>query len=256
MESSSQQDSPDQDTKGKSPDGIGDLIEFMRTRETYQMEQLKGELEANKQMLGVTIKKHNDDTQNHEASLRDIQEQLTEAQKLEEAMKKDLKRITKDIEHLQRKDLETRNEISTQNRKFFHSRSVQEKKVQESQEKLQQFMADMKQRLEERVKSSEGDSKDRAPSMYDGLDMEAELECPICFELSRPPIFQCPEGHIICGACRPRVSRCPVCRFVFKVETFCDGILKIRDIMYLQGPDIRNRFIEKMSDYYFSVDEN
>ena len=66
-------------------------------------------------MLGVTIKKHNDDTQSHEASLRDIQEQLTEAQKLEEAMKKDLKRITKDIEHLQRKDLETRNEISTHN---------------------------------------------------------------------------------------------------------------------------------------------
>ena len=61
-----------------------------------------------------------------------------------------MKRITKDIEHLQRKDLETRNEISTQNRKFFHSRSVQEKKVQESQEKVHQFMADMKQRLEDR----------------------------------------------------------------------------------------------------------
>ena len=133
----------------------------MRTRETYQMEQLKGELEANKQMLGVTIKKHNDDTQTHEAGLRDIQQQLTEAQKLEEAMKKDLKRITKDIEHLQRKDLETRNEISTQSRKFFHSRSVQEKKVQESQEKLHQFMTDMRQRLEDRVKSAE--SKERAP---------------------------------------------------------------------------------------------
>ena len=105
-------------------------------------------------------------------------------------MKKDLKRITKDIEHLQRKDLETRNEISTQNRKFFHSRSVQEKKVQESQEKLHQFMAEMRQRLDDRVNSTEGISKERAPSMYDGLNMETELECPICFELSRPPIFQ------------------------------------------------------------------
>jgi hypothetical protein len=27
-------------------------------------------------------------------------------------------------------------------------------------------------------------------------------ECPICFELSRPPIYQCPEGHIICSDCR------------------------------------------------------
>ena len=191
-EISSQQDSLDQPTANdvKRPEDIGDLIEFMRKRETYQMEQLKGELEANRQMLGVTITKQNEDTQAHEGSLRDIQQQLTEAQALEEAMKKDLKRITKDIEHLQRKDLETRNEISTQNRKFFHSRSVQEKKVQESQEKLHQFMADMRQRLEDRVTSSEGVSKERAPSMYDGLNMESELECPICFELSRPPIFQ------------------------------------------------------------------
>ena len=191
-EISSQQDSLDQATANdvKSPEDIGDLIEFMRKRETYHMEQLKGELEANRQMLGVTITKQNDDTQAHEGSLRDIQQQLTEAQALEEAMKKDLKRITKDIEHLQRKDLETRNEISTQNRKFFHSRSVQEKKVQESQEKLHQFMAEMRQRLEDRVNSSEGVSKERAPSMYDGLNMETELECPICFELSRPPIFQ------------------------------------------------------------------
>ena len=177
----------------------------MRQRETYQMDQLRSELEASKQMLGVTIKKHNDETRGHETSLADIQHQLTEAQRLEEAMKKDLKRISKDIEHLQRKDLETRNEISTQNRKFFHSRSVQEKKVQESEEKLHQFIADMKLRLEDRVRSAEEDKaglKDRAPSMYDGLDMESELECPICFELARPPIFQCPEGHILCGSCR------------------------------------------------------
>ena len=190
-EISSQQDSLDhQASDVKGPEDIGDLIEFMRKRETYQMEQLKSELEANKQMLGVTISKHKEDTQAHEASLSDLQQQLTEAQTLEEAMKKDLKRITKDIEHLQRKDLETRNEISTQNRKFFHARAVQEKKVQESQEKLQQFMTDMRQRLEDRVNSSEGVSKERAPSMYDGLNMETELECPICFELSRPPIFQ------------------------------------------------------------------
>ena len=53
--------------------------------------------------------------------------------------------------------------------------------------------------------------------MYDGLNIEAELECPICFELARPPVLQCPEGHILCSSCRPRVARCPVCRHVFKV---------------------------------------
>ena len=34
-------------------------------------------------------------------------------------------------------------------------------------------------------------------------EIESELECPVCFEISRPPIYQCPEGHIICSACKP-----------------------------------------------------
>ncbi|XP_031847514.1 uncharacterized protein LOC116433502 isoform X2 [Nomia melanderi] len=38
------------------------------------------------------------------------------------------------------------------------------------------------------------------------------LECPICLESSLPPVSQCVHGHIICVGCRPRTSRCPVCR--------------------------------------------
>ncbi|XP_033341661.2 uncharacterized protein LOC117229338 isoform X1 [Megalopta genalis] len=38
------------------------------------------------------------------------------------------------------------------------------------------------------------------------------LECPICLESSMPPVSQCVHGHIICVGCRPRTSRCPVCR--------------------------------------------
>ena len=167
-------------------------------------------------------------------------------------MKRDLKRISKDIDVLQRQDLDIRNEISTQNRRFLHAKSVQEKKVEESREKLHQFVSDMKMKVKDRIKTPESKLR-KAPSMYDGLNMEAELECPICFELSRPPVYQCPEGHIICHNCRPRVSRCPVCRFVFKVgwKYFnCEYSKRF----YFQGPDIRNRFIEKMSDYYFSMD--
>ena len=28
---------------------------------------------------------------------------------------------------------------------------------------------------------------------------ERELECPICLEVSEPPIFMCPESHIVCN---------------------------------------------------------
>lgn len=38
------------------------------------------------------------------------------------------------------------------------------------------------------------------------------LECPICFESAVPPISQCVHGHILCVVCRPKTTRCPVCR--------------------------------------------
>ena len=44
-------------------------------------------------------------------------------------------------------------------------------------------------------------------------EMEEELECPVCFEvLDTAPIFKCPEDHLMCRSCRPRLSVCPLCR--------------------------------------------
>merc|ERR1719228_938954 len=42
---------------------------------------------------------------------------------------------------------------------------------------------------------------------------ESSLECPVCYTVPAPPIFSCPNSHIICKSCLPRVgSRCPTCR--------------------------------------------
>lgn len=38
------------------------------------------------------------------------------------------------------------------------------------------------------------------------------LECPVCLETIPPPTFQCCNGHVLCGRCRARADRCPVCR--------------------------------------------
>ncbi|KAL6432086.1 hypothetical protein ACFW04_006660 [Cataglyphis niger] len=42
--------------------------------------------------------------------------------------------------------------------------------------------------------------------------MVRALECPICLESAAPPVSQCVHGHILCVICRPKTSRCPVCR--------------------------------------------
>merc|ERR1719209_1563828 len=56
------------------------------------------------------------------------------------------------------------------------------------------------------------------------LDLEEELECPVCLEVaSNPPIFKCVDDHLICSACRPKVGKCPQCRV-----DFGDGLKRFR----------------------------
>ena len=43
---------------------------------------------------------------------------------------------------------------------------------------------------------------------------EEDLLCPVCLETAQIPIFTCPDSHIICSACVPKlkVQECPQCR--------------------------------------------
>merc|ERR1719367_1278621 len=47
-----------------------------------------------------------------------------------------------------------------------------------------------------------------------------EFDCPICTEVMRSPheIWQCGEGHILCGNCRhnPNLPQCPACQLFFQ----------------------------------------
>lgn len=56
-------------------------------------------------------------------------------------------------------------------------------------------------------------SEDLLPDFH---TVRNEFECPVCLEIMRPPIhiWQCGEGHLLCGSCRdnPAVSCCPTCR--------------------------------------------
>ena len=43
---------------------------------------------------------------------------------------------------------------------------------------------------------------------------EEDLLCPVCLEPSKVPIFSCPDSHIICSTCVPKLKaqECPQCR--------------------------------------------
>ncbi|KAE8748083.1 hypothetical protein FOCC_FOCC005278, partial [Frankliniella occidentalis] len=47
------------------------------------------------------------------------------------------------------------------------------------------------------------------------------LECPVCYEPMRPPIWQCSRGHMVCKDCAPRLKRCPTCRCTARRSRNC-----------------------------------
>jgi len=44
------------------------------------------------------------------------------------------------------------------------------------------------------------------------LEKINDLECPVCLETATIPIYSCPESHLICSSCRPKMVECPECR--------------------------------------------
>jgi len=58
-------------------------------------------------------------------------------------------------------------------------------------------------------------------------------ECPVCFERFRgqSQVFQCEQGHFICGDCRPRVQNCPTCRGRM-LQARCHGAEQILQSLY------------------------
>jgi E3 ubiquitin-protein ligase SIAH1 len=53
----------------------------------------------------------------------------------------------------------------------------------------------------------------RLEKEFGTINLKEHLECPVCLELPKsPPIYQCPNGHIICNICHKELKLCPQCR--------------------------------------------
>ena len=70
------------------------------------------------------------------------------------------------------------------------------------------------------INRNRAQSSTSGPELTDFLaksikEKEAELECPVCLETAEEPIYMCPESHLICSTCRPRVKECLLCRVVY-----------------------------------------
>merc|ERR1719509_246845 len=72
-------------------------------------------------------------------------------------------------------------------------------------------------------------------------EKERSLECPVCYETAKIPIYMCSESHLICFTCKLKMNDCPVCRKKYPKEL------------------IRNRYAEedadKLADLYLKMED-
>merc|ERR1712025_1182484 len=49
--------------------------------------------------------------------------------------------------------------------------------------------------------------------LMEAIAQEVDLQCPVCYLVSPPPLYKCTREHLICSKCFARVhNKCPTCR--------------------------------------------
>ena len=91
---------------------ISEVLEFLKPREVNQLIALKKEFDESKRQMSESEAEFKSKIKTKETSLNDIHTQLEQAQKLEESLKKDLRKVSKDIDVLQRQDLDIREGVN------------------------------------------------------------------------------------------------------------------------------------------------
>ena len=91
---------------------ISEVLEFLKPREVNQLIALKKEFDESKRQMSESEAEFKSKIKTKETSLNDIHTQLDQAQKLEESLKKDLRKVSKDIDVLQRQDLDIREGVN------------------------------------------------------------------------------------------------------------------------------------------------
>jgi len=143
-----------------------------------------------------------------------------------EEEKEVLKRRLAELEEGETKSLETRLKEKKQNLEKIKSdyrkqREAARAEIFKLEQKIKLLQSEEDKKcvdLEKEIEhlAAEIANKKRGDRPEKNKDIESCLECPVCLDVCKPPlqVWQCPEGHIICGSCvdRPELRVCPQCR--------------------------------------------
>ena len=136
-----------------------------------------------------------------------------------------LKKRLAELEEGERQGIESsisskNSEIARVKEQFRGQREETKKEIERLQDSLKVLQEEEDKKvaeLEQEVLQLRNELKTKNKNdVVVGSDLEELLLCPVCLDIARPPlqVWQCPEGHIICGSCadRPELLVCPQCR--------------------------------------------
>ena len=163
--------------------------------------------EKSKEMvkLLISIDHYQDETIEIDAEVNEIERQFEELKVSKERL------ITK------RREKNEQIQVLIKSREHMENKYIQE--LLESKERISELKQDVEE-LELKLQQTIPSPKEIVHPNQRHLDhldrqiasKEAELECPVCFNLCSSPILMCSSQHPICNQCQPKVQVCPVCR--------------------------------------------
>ena len=111
-------------------------------------------------------------------------------------------RDVEQIEKLTKKRLKLEKSIDAEMKRYLESDAKMKKELEHIEAKIDAI---------ESVANSSSDGHSPNSAMVDFImasieSKEKDLECPVCLETAVAPIFSCPESHVICSTCRPKVT--------------------------------------------------
>lgn len=83
---------------------------------------------------------------------------------------------------------------------------------------------------------------------------ESLLECPVCYQVSSPPIYKCTKEHLICSKCLPKMkNKCPTCRSGFARDV---SIFRLAEENWTELQILKSKLEERAGDEVLEVKIN
>ena len=196
-----------QEQSDNNPEGAGSHFYSKLSTIADRMAQSQTLLRILEQDRREVVERQRQEENNLRATQTILEESLKESQRLELEHQRHLQDVLADLET----DLQTQARLEEERARF--ERDCQSDKLRLT-EKYSLLVREIEQQISEQ-RTAFLQLELSLESHYGRLRQTEEVpECPICLESLSPPrhIYQCLEGHLVCGDCRGKVAACSECR--------------------------------------------